>query len=445
MRQTLYLDAARLGPMSPQARRMHFGFGRLVAETPTSLEVEDFLRHGFTVFSDDDQHRFAELSAWPGLAGLKDSLRRFVVSTGDATVLIAGRSQSLMKLAARGLFQRCRNVLTTDLSWPTYQRLLEEEARHTGQEVTQIAVRERLFRRQASLQQIPDELAQAARRFRCDGLFLPAVDNLGIRVPIADIVAAVRQHTELQFVVTDAAQAIGHVPLSSDIEVSDLVMAGTHKWLGGYLPLGLAFLTNQRSCHDMIATCERIRANEEWDDPLLDFLTDLESDSLRQHTETVNLTPLLTCCGALESFARPEQRVDVTLPHQLANADEVRSLAEAVGWQPLLAATDQRTGIVLLRSVAPDIQLLSAEALRRRLHQAGIAATAYPDGIARLSMPRTRLTPEEAVRVQLALHSISTAPLWKAWETESDQNVASVGQMTMRSISSKLTESPVRS
>ena len=252
MRQTLYLDTARLGLMSAQAQRMLQDFSRLTAEDPASLYFEEFLRHGFAALSVDDQQRFADLAAWPGIVGLKASLRRFVGAMDDAAVLVAGRSRSLMKLAARCLFQRCRNVLTTDLSWPAYQGLLENEARRTGNGVSQIAVRQRLFHRQTSLDQIAADLAAAARRYRCDGLFLPAVDNFGIRLPIADIAAAIRERTDLHFVATDAAQAIGHVPLLSDIRGSDLVIAGTHKWFGGYLPLGLAFLNNEQTRMEIV-------------------------------------------------------------------------------------------------------------------------------------------------------------------------------------------------
>lgn len=407
MRQALYLDTSRLGLMSLPALQMYHGLGRIAAEAPERLNVEDFWRHGFAALPRDDQHRLTELSAWSGLASLKDSLRRFVSAQVDAPVLIAGRSQSLMKLAARCLFQHCRHVLTTDLCWPPYQRLLEDEARRTGQEVTQLPVRERLFRRQINLDQVPDEMARIARRHRIDGLFLPAVDNLGIRLPVADIAAAIRQQTDLPFVVSDAAQALGHVPLATDLPASDLVLAGTHKWLGGYLPLGVAFLNNRRSCDSVIATCQRMQDNEEIDDPLLDFLMRLESDTLRPHTETVNLSPLLTCCGALANFQAADQQVDVTLRDQLANAHEIRWHAETVGWQPLLAASDQRTGIVSLRCENPDVQSLSPEVLRQRMRQMGIAATTYPSGIVRLSMPRTRFVPADASLVRTALQAVN--------------------------------------
>lgn len=406
MRQALYLDTARLGLMSPPALRMYQGLGRFAVGAPGSVNSLGFWRHGFTALSSDSQHRLTELSTWSGLAGLKDSLRRIVSAQVDAPVLIAGRSQSLMKLAARCLFQHCQHVLTTDLSWPPYQRLLEDEARHTGQEVTQLPVRELLFRRQICLDQVPDEMAQIVRRHRIDGLFLPAVDNLGIRLPVADIVAAIRQQTELHFVVTDAAQALGHVPLATDLQVSDLVLAGTHKWLGGYLPLGLAFLSHCRSCDGVIATCQRMRDNEEIDDPLLDFLMSLESDTLQPHTETVNLSPLLTCCGALANFQAADQQVDVTLRQQLPNAHEIRWHAETVGWQPMLAESDQRTGIVSLRCENPDVQSLSPEVLRQRMQQMGITATTYPGGIVRLSMPRIRFTLDDVALVRTALQAV---------------------------------------
>lgn len=404
----LYLDTARLGPMSPLAQRLLSDFGRLTAEDPASPYIEDFLRVGFAALPEDYRGRFGELSAWTGLASLKASLRRFVGATDDSPVLIAGRSRSLMRLAARCLFQQCRNVLTTDLSWPAYQTILEDEARRAGHGVTQVRVRQRLFRRETCLDNIATELATAARHYRCDGLFLPVVDNLGIRLPVADIVAAIRQRTDLKFIALDSAQAIGHVPLSSDLECSDLVIAGTHKWLGGYLPLGLAFLNDERNRARIIDNRRGMGETEELDDPLFDFLTDLETGSLGQHTETINLTPLLACCGALHDFDDPKRGVDVSLHYQLSNAEIVRALAEATGWTPLLPAADQRTGIVLLQSSHPECQSLSAEALRRRMQQSGITATAYDAGVVRLSMPRSELRPADDHALHSALQRLAT-------------------------------------
>jgi selenocysteine lyase/cysteine desulfurase len=248
---------------------------------------------------------------------------------------------------------------------------------------------------------------EEAAQVRCDGLFLPAVDNLGIRVPVAEISEAIRQQSQLHFVATDAAQAIGHVPLLNDLAASDLVIAGTHKWLGGYLPLGLAFLCNEQTRKEIVETSERMRANEDLDDPLLDFLTDMEFGSLRTHTETVNLTPLMTCCGALQDFTCPNGRVEMSLRQQLTNAEAIRTLAEVNGWKPMLSVTDQRTGIVLLQCVRPSIQSLSAEALRHRMQQVRFAATAYEGGIIRLSMPRTVLEPESLQRIGSTLQQLS--------------------------------------
>ncbi|MBC7816353.1 MAG: hypothetical protein IAG10_05620, partial [Planctomycetaceae bacterium] len=96
----LYLDMARLGPMSPLAQRLLQDFSRLTAEDPASPHIEDFLRLGFAALPTEARARFESLSAWSGLAGLKTSLRRFDETPDNTSVLIAGRSRSLMKLAA---------------------------------------------------------------------------------------------------------------------------------------------------------------------------------------------------------------------------------------------------------------------------------------------------------------------------------------------------------
>ena len=74
-------------------------------------------------------------------------------------------------------------------------------------------------------------MCQAFIEHGCDGLFLPAVSNLGIRLPIRELVQAIGRRAELRFVVIDGAQALAHVPLELNRDYGDLLLAGCHKWL----------------------------------------------------------------------------------------------------------------------------------------------------------------------------------------------------------------------
>lgn len=62
---------------------------------------------------------------------------------------------------------------------------------------------------------------------KCDGLFLPAVDSMGIRLPITEIVERLLSKQEVRFVLVDAAQALGHTDLSEIAGVADFIVAGT--------------------------------------------------------------------------------------------------------------------------------------------------------------------------------------------------------------------------
>jgi len=175
------LDTARLGQMTPAAKDAQLDFVRLSAEEPSSLYFEEFLRSGFSAWPSAYQERFPGLRTWTGVAGLKHSIRRLVRAPDDWRVLLAGRSLSLVRLASSCMFRVCRNVLATDLSWPTYEQALESKARLTGNRITTVRMRDDILCRSWTVDDVASYLANAFTEHQCDGLFLPAVDHLGIR------------------------------------------------------------------------------------------------------------------------------------------------------------------------------------------------------------------------------------------------------------------------
>jgi len=369
--------------MTPAAQQAHFDFVRLSAEEPSSLYFEDFLRSGFSAWPAAYQYRFPSLAAWSGVGGLKDSLKGLVGAPQDCGVLLASESWSLVKLAVCCMFRLCRNVLTTDLSWPRYQQALVHRADRTGNYVTVASIRERIFRSNWSSGDVAEYLAAQFVHYGCDGLFLPVVDHLGIRLPIDRIVRRIRASGELRFVMLDAAQAICHVTMSEVFSHADFVLAGCHKWMGGYLPLGVAFF-GQGPSRELIERRVRRQLELENGDALCSFVEHLGGDSLNGHSPTVSLPALFTAAGAArdqQQRARQEVRetnVDIealleTLPN--GNADYLR----------LVVAPEFQTRVAVVKHATKNRQPLCADGVRRRWLDAGCIVTGYDGGFARLS------------------------------------------------------------
>ena len=188
----LYLDTARLGLMSPSAQQIQIDFSRFAGEEPASLYFDAFLKSGTREWPPSLCRRFPALKTWQGISHLKTQLRRPVGAPPDWNVLLAGRSAQLMKLAAKLLFGQCRNVLTSDLAWPSYRLILNRSCRKHGAQITTLSLRKRILRGQLDAGDVVDNVVRCFMRSKCDGLFLPAVDNLGVRVPVERIVQAIK-------------------------------------------------------------------------------------------------------------------------------------------------------------------------------------------------------------------------------------------------------------
>ena len=409
MPTTLYLDTARLGRISPKAQQTHLEFVRLAAEEPSSLYFEEFLHSGFSAWPNRYQRRFPALSRWPGIAGLKKKLMRLAGGPDWNRVLIASRSAELMRLAARVLCKTCRSVFTTDFSWPTYHSILQHETKRSGNHVHVARLRRSVLRERMSPDEFVAEVVQAFAEGNCDGLFLPAVDNLGIRLPVRDIVTAIRREYELRFVVVDAAQAFAHVPLNDCLSVADFTIAGCHKWLRGYFPLGLGFYGQPMTRGFIDHTASDMLRTAAVDDGLLRFCRQLTDAHLDGYSETVNLGPLFSCSGATIDTAVSADSTEESLACQSANAELVQDLARGGDWRPVVPDRAFRTGILLLEQRDRAAEIATGEDVRRCLQKRGVIATGYDGGLARLSMPKRPFRGPELrlLRKALAPHCVN--------------------------------------
>lgn len=401
---TLYLDTARLGRMSPSARNANLDFVRLSAEEPSSLYFENFLRDGKDAWPLHYRQRYPGLNCWQGISELKQSLACTVGSPPDRRLLLANRSAQFTKLAARLLFRLCRNVMTTDMAWPSYRVLLEAEAARTANKVTTLPLRQHVLRESITSDQLVELFTAEYTRQHCDGLFLPAVDNLGVRLPVEEIVSRIEHRNEIRFVAVDGAQAIRHVPRCFHPHRFDLFIAGCHKWLRAYHPMGVAVCGRERSREFIDQTIAAMIDSFEIDDPLLRFTEQLESGRLDAYSETVNITPLFSCRGALEDALQSDLTLTASLRIRSKNADLVCDASVDSGWHPVRPNAEFQTGVLLLQPDRFDTYLVSVDRLRAAFHGYGIVLTAYEEGLVRMSMPDR---PFEATEVNQIRHALS--------------------------------------
>jgi len=186
----LYLDTARFGLMVSAARRTTSDFARLCGEEGGSAHLDEFLRDGAKAWPGAMRARYPAMAAWQGVGPLKGLLGQLAGTPAGTPVLLANRSAQLMQLAARALIRRCGVVLHTDLEWPGYLAILEDERRRGRGRLVSFPAREACLRHGLRATELVRSLATQYRREQCEGLFLSAVSFEGVRLPVAEIVAS---------------------------------------------------------------------------------------------------------------------------------------------------------------------------------------------------------------------------------------------------------------
>ncbi len=401
MPELLYLDTARLGLMSPQACRASVDFARFSSEYGATLYLTDFLKDGFASLPSTIRDGYCGLEDWRGVSTLRQSLRVLSDSQCDSNVLIASRAASLMKLAARLLVRPCHNILVTDLSWPAYDRILRRAANNRGYKVTNVRIRRDILKRQLTADELTDKIAAQFVRDVCDGLFLPLVDNLGVQLPVRRIVDRIRKEAELRFVVLDAAQAYNHVPLALASNYCDFVIAGCHKWLRAFTPMGVGFFGHPATADYIRDSTQRWTQQGAIDDPLMRFADELDGGACQRFGETVSLSPMLTSNAAAIDALRNRKATDAATDNELI----LTSMAASLGWRVRTPCDDLRSRIVLLQSPRDSDRHVSPEMLRRRFLNRSIALSAYARGIVRVSLPSRPFSVDDCAALQTALSS----------------------------------------
>ncbi len=406
MFKTLYLDTARFGQMSPSAQAAVGDYLRCVSEAGISPHLDDLLLHGWQAWPMALQCRFPHLSTWPGLSNLRNNLKQVVNARAESRVVFANRSSQLMQFAGQLFFGPCRNVLITDCTWPNYESILKHNLGNAGRSVSKVRVRKQMLRGQMSKGGLIDHLTSEFVRRKCDGLFLPSVDNFGLAFPVKEIVERISQLATLRFVVIDGAQAFCHVPANLTQDYCDFYFTGCHKWLGSGLPMGVGFYGKRRSAGYIETRLEQALEFNAVSDPLLRFSDGLLRGVPYPFGETVNLLPLFACAGALcDLELRDVERNAMRKKHR---QDALIETATSQGWHLFLPDETFRTAIVVARGPIP-VMAQKAVNLRKRFAEQGVYLSSYSKGRIRLALPPRMLSQSELATFSQAMRAVANS------------------------------------
>ena len=395
MSRALYLDTARLGLMSLSAQQLQINFARLAGDPHGLLYFSEFLSQGGRACPEDWRTRFPGLDAWRGAVGFSASVRRLVGASLDDEVLFASRSATLMQLAAEQVAGFCRRVLTVDLLWPPYRRIMAKACRQACVSLVVTPLRASALFADATTDELAAAVCRAYREQGCDGLVLPLIDHRGITVPVAEIATRLRSiGCQPKQVIVDASQTLGHVPIDVTTLGCDWLIGGAHKWIGGYHPLGIGVgVAAPRTSVDVRSLVSS--------DPLLRLIQESAGRTTARHGETAAILPLLTAAGAIDDIER--QPVEHRLAVRLANRHRLAHALEEVDWRPLRLRTEHH-GILVARPATEWLGNPNAN-LRDTFAGLGIAATSYANGLVRFSLPDRPFDDEDVAKLSLAFAS----------------------------------------
>lgn len=405
--ETIYLDDARIGRFRPKARKLHQRFLELVADAPSSRNVWNFLISGSESLPSNNTPLKRGLRAWQGVNRFHEVIANSISDADVAPrdIYFAGRSRSLMSLGAKMLSRRCSRVLSVDMNWPVYQHELSEIAKQVDCNLAVAKIQNHIIAERWDVDDLVECLSQSYERNKCDGLFLPAVDSMGIRLPIIEIVERLRSKQEVRFVLVDAAQALGHTDLSEIAGVADFIVAGTHKWVGSYIPLGVGIASNSSS-QQWIANFLRAAIGINGaGDSLSHMLHSVDNRCDSRFPETVNLGGLIAGFGAWTSTPSPRN----ALAMRIANADRVASIAEFNGWEPIRPDETMRSGSLILQSSCRQTRNRCSDDIRNSFADTGIILSTYANGIVRMAMPETLIPTEQVLQIQDALFNVDNS------------------------------------
>ena len=388
----LYLDTARLGQVSPSAKRALISALEINQAFGASAYFDELFFRGAE--NSGPTNQFDGLEIWKGIDQFSVDARRQMFGATAGDIAFASRTGVLMAMATRLLSARCTNVLVSDLNWQPFTEMLTNRSAASKTETTTVAIREAIFNHTATAEEVIEKIKTAFVANQCDGIFLPAICNLGVALPIVKIILAIREIAELRFCVIDAAQAVNHIDLSQVAEGADFVFGGTHKWLRACEPMAVGYFGRAGSRSFIQASIDRELLTNPSADPMLR----LTQSSADKKSETVNLCPLFAAAGALADARECDPKNNSQIS-RLA----IQEAAQATGWNFISSDSSLHTQIVLLKK--QPVANSKGRCFRKQLSRLGVAITEYNGGVCRISMPES-LDDSELKHLRFALNSV---------------------------------------
>jgi selenocysteine lyase/cysteine desulfurase len=200
-----------------------------------------------------------------------------------------------------------------------------------------------------------------------------------------------RQQARVRFFLLDAAQAINHVYLREAARAADFTIAGTHKWLRAFEPMGVGLYSRSGSRSFIRSAIELDLARNHLADPLLRFV-----ETEGRGKETVNLQPLFAASGAIaDSLA-----IQSCEKESSAIRTRILQTIEEADWTPAKLHPDFATRIVLANKKSQEHA--AANAIRKFMMKFGVAVSDFGGGQCRISSPGS-LSVDDQSQLRLAL------------------------------------------
>lgn len=400
----LYLDTARMGRFCAESQGAVQDYLRLHGRGSTA-EFVRLIRRGFAAMPAEFRERYRGLRHWPGLAALGRLLGQLVGASPLSTVLLAASSGQLLGVVAQAMLRRCQRILLPDVAWRDYRSLLTHEAASMEAETRPLELLRGVRDERWEPSRIVDYVRRSFLESRCDGILLPAITDQGIRMPVADIVAALRETGRLRFVVVDGAQDFCHAPTRFEELGCDVYLSGSHKWLNAHLPLRFAICRTGDASRIVDATWDRLVNSRRVLDPVLRFTRQLQQGAVDPYSETVDLLPAISCAAAAAAARANLSLLDGRFRARLRNAAQLAASLADLDWHAWEPHPELRSGIVVLTHRGTQDRARGgwdAGRAREILQSQGVVATAYPDRRVRISVPARKWTSEQIQVVRKA-------------------------------------------
>src|SRR5262249_13225371 len=150
-------------------------------------------------------------------------------------------------------------------------------------------------------------------------------------------------------VVVDGAQGFCHAPSQLDVGYCDFYLAGCHKWLRAYHPMAIGFCGRKRAEGLLQRVVKEMTEAGELNDPLLHFSSQRERGVKEHFSETVSLSPLFSCAGAVAESLKNAPSLEEQFKTLVEHGRELEEASSKCGWTILTPHDSLRTGILLIK------------------------------------------------------------------------------------------------